>query len=314
MCHTTTNPTALAAIAVTIAIAIGLPPHGALAAVDPVPGNGTEGGPRIIGGFEAPAESTRHQISLRVKCIDYFMFGRGHICGGSLISSKHVLTAAHCLVDEYGRTQPADFFVVVGGNTERLVQTANTFTSQVEKVIAHAHYDAELFANDIGLLHLTTTVPANHPTLQPIALVEQSPPAGTICQVTGWGSTVSGVQVPTEKLMAVNITIIDTAICNSTDSYSGELMAGMICAGQLEGGKDSCQGDSGGPLVCTGLLAGVVSFGYECGKANFPGVYADVAYYREWIRVNSGARHSVGGTLLSALLLLALVHFHANLK
>ncbi|XP_058127650.1 trypsin alpha-3-like [Anopheles ziemanni] len=271
----------------------------------------TNSGSRIIGGFVAPADSTRHQVSLRLKAYEDRGFGRGHICGGSLIKQSLVLTAAHCLVDD-GFTFPASLFVVVGGHTERLVQTDNTFISDIAKLIVHEKYDEELFTNDIALLHLTTAVPSAHPTLQPITRVTQTPEVGTACQVTGWGTTVSGVPGSTANLMAVNITIIDTTVCNATNSYNGEIMPGMLCAGQLEGGKDSCQGDSGGPLVCDGLLVGTVSFGFECGLQDFPGVYADVAFYNEWITVN--AAPTVAGrtslpqissvSILAALLLL----------
>eukprot|EP00966_Prymnesium_polylepis_P034267 796148-Prymnesium_polylepis.1 len=64
----------------------------------------------------------------------------------------------------------------------------------------------------------------------------------------------------------------------------------MLCAGFPEGGRDTCQGDSGGPLFVmpTGetdkaVLVGVVSFGEGCGFAGFPGVYARVSYFYDWI-------------------------------
>lgn len=80
--------------------------------------------------------------------------------------------------------------------------------------------------------------------------------------------------------------MIDIDICNSTNSYAGELNVGQICVGHLEGGMDACQGDSGGPLVCDGTLAGLVSWGEECAKANYPGIYTDIAYYLDWIERN----------------------------
>jgi len=77
--------------------------------------------------------------------------------------------------------------------------------------------------------------------------------------------------------------VIDIDICNNTDSYAGELNAGQICVGHLEGGMDACQG---GPLVCDGVLAGIVSWGEECAMAIYPGIYTDIAYYLDWIERN----------------------------
>lgn len=57
----------------------------------------------------------------------------------------------------------------------------------------------------------------------------------------------------------------------------------MMCAGFMNGGRDSCQGDSGGPFTIGNKVIGVVSFGKGCGVPNFPGVYTNVAAYRGWI-------------------------------
>ena len=67
-------------------------------------------------------------------------------------------------------------------------------------------------------------------------------------------------------------------------SYSGDIADSMICAG--EAGKDSCQGDSGGPMTCDGFLCGIVSWGYGCADANYPGVYTEVSYFVDWINSN----------------------------
>ena len=64
---------------------------------------------------------------------------------------------------------------------------------------------------------------------------------------------------------------------------------GKVCAGYVEGGKDSCQGDSGGPLVCPengkAIVVGVVSYGSDpCGLPKEPGVYARTSRYLSWIK------------------------------
>ncbi|XP_035784313.1 trypsin-1-like [Anopheles albimanus] len=266
--------------------------------------------PRIVGGFVADAASTRHQVSVRSKASDVASFGRGHICGGSLINLGTVLTAAHCLVDDRDRPRPASYFRVVGGSSTRSTQNADTFVTDVKRNVVHGNYRSYGFLNDIGLLILTKPVGANHPTLQPIPLASRVPPNGTLCQTSGWGSTSYGGP-STEQLMAVNVTIIATSMCNAPDSYGGTVGYGMLCAGNWTGGKDACQGDSGGPLVCDRVLVGVVSHGIECARPRLPGVYADVATYRDWIARN-GATALPATTSIGACLLVALATFLAR--
>lgn len=88
------------------------------------------------------------------------------------------------------------------------------------------------------------------------------------------------------KLMTVDVPMQDTNYCK--EQYNKWFAEGMICAGYQEGQRDACDGDSGGPLVCDGLLAGVVSFGNDCALPGYPGMYADVTYYHDWIRSVTG--------------------------
>ncbi|XP_058126866.1 trypsin eta-like [Anopheles ziemanni] len=243
---------------------------------------------RIVGGVAVDGSSTKHQVSVRARSADQIQFGRGHICGGSLINLGTVLTAAHCLVDDFDRARAATYFRVVGGGINRTVQTANTVVRDVRQVVVHANYVSRGFLNDVGLLMLASNVPSGHPTLQPIAMTTQVPANNTRCQTSGWGSTYYNGP-SSDVLLAVNISIIAKATCNALSSYAGSIGNGMLCAGDMNGGLDACQGDSGGPLVCNGLLVGVVSHGVECARARYPGVYADVAYYRTWVGLNHSA-------------------------
>lgn len=62
----------------------------------------------------------------------------------------------------------------------------------------------------------------------------------------------------------------------------------MLCAGYLEGGKDSCHYDGGGPLVEGSTVVGLVSWGFGCAIAAKSGVYADVGALRDWITLATG--------------------------
>ena len=81
---------------------------------------------------------------------------------------------------------------------------------------------------------------------------------------------------------------VTTEVCGNDYASSGYTITdGMICAG--EAGKDSCQGDSGGPMVGTNkagetVLVGVVSWGIGCAQEGYPGVYARVAYFLDWLQ------------------------------
>ncbi|KAL6446404.1 hypothetical protein ACFW04_001169 [Cataglyphis niger] len=68
------------------------------------------------------------------------------------------------------------------------------------------------------------------------------------------------------------------------------LIQSLLCAGIMEGGKDTCQGDSGGPLqrvlakpYCMYSIVGVTSFGKFCAFKFSPAIYTKVSIYIDWI-------------------------------
>ena len=116
---------------------------------------------------------------------------------------------------------------------------------------------------------------------------------GQRCWVTGWGKNSFGqVGEYQSVLKEVDVPIVSPGECEHSLRTTRlgqyyQLHPGFLCAGG-EGGKDACEGDGGSPLVCeTGSgswkVAGLVSWGIGCGQPGVPGVYANVAYYRNWI-------------------------------
>jgi secreted trypsin-like serine protease len=85
--------------------------------------------------------------------------------------------------------------------------------------------------------------------------------------------------------MRVELQIINMDFCNGTQSYHGSIPTGFFCAGSMDGSRDACFGDSGGALICNEQIAGIVSFGFGCGRRNFPGAYVDVSEFNHWIQM-----------------------------
>jgi len=143
--------------------------------------------------------------------------------------------------------------------------------------------------NDIALLKLSSPVEVSSDVL-PVCLPPSKPTyAGKTAIATGWGTTSSGGSQP-NTLREVNVPVLSDAQCKATGYGTSDILPGMLCAGT--NGKDSCQGDSGGPLIFQDGggnydQIGVVSWGYGCGADNYPGVYARVNSYLDWITTNT---------------------------
>ncbi|XP_043535737.1 transmembrane protease serine 6 isoform X1 [Chiloscyllium plagiosum] len=233
---------------------------------------------RIVGGTNATEGEWPWQASLQIS-------GQ-HVCGGILISENWVLSAAHCFVSRFA---PPDRWTVVLGKFKLDVVSYHELTFKVVKIISHRYYDDDTYDHDIALLQLDQPVSIDAFTY-PICLPAKTHVFETdkMCWVTGWGTTEEDGSVA-NVLQKVDVKLVDQSTCNKAYSYT--ISPRMICAGYPEGKKDSCQGDSGGPLVCEEasgrwFLAGIVSFGYGCGRPEYYGVYTRVTRLIDWIYAN----------------------------
>lgn len=231
---------------------------------------------KIVGGENAQQGEIPYIVSLRGS-------SGSHFCGGSLISQKWVLTAAHC---------------VRGGTVKEIwiglldqKNSAGAEKIKPAKIIAHEKYNASTLENDFALIELS-----QNSSFAPIALndieinLDETVNSEPIMSMTsGWGATKESSYTLPNMLQKVSVPLVSEKNCNAPEAYKGKIKESMICAGLKAGGKDSCQGDSGGPLVVSNAdgshtLIGVVSWGEGCARANKYGVYSKVNYAFEWIQ------------------------------
>ena len=206
-----------------------------------------------------------------------------HYCGGALLTSSLVVTAAHCCYQ-------LDMSTVrlVAGDHDLYVQEGTEQSAGVGSVVVHESYDPYSQENDICLVQLDRSLDLG----EEVGVIRRAGPEdkdkftdGT-GRVSGWGDLYEGGVMP-DKLMAVEVPLVTDTECRH-DYGELAVTGSMLCAGDT--GKDACQGDSGGPLVCSShndgnfdLLCGLVSWGLGCGRENYPGVYTELAYFSDWI-------------------------------
>ncbi|XP_069735431.1 acrosin-like isoform X1 [Phaenicophaeus curvirostris] len=241
---------------------------------------------RVVGGRDAQPGAWPWIVSIQSP----WQAGTGHVCGGSLIGTQWVLTAAHCFTG----TTSTEMWRVVAGATDLTQLGPEAQVRSIKRLVVHEQYNDTSQRNDIALLELDQPVRcSSHVQLAclPDASIRVSQLAP--CYVSGWGATdeESGTS---HVLQEAQVPLIDTRVCNSSGWYRGAIHPHNLCAGYPQGGIDTCQGDSGGPLMCTKRrsdrfwLVGLTSWGTGCARVRRPGIYTSTQHFRDWILVKMG--------------------------
>ncbi|NXG45256.1 CTRC protein, partial [Psilopogon haemacephalus] len=233
---------------------------------------------RVVGGEDAVAHSWPWQISLQYDSSGTWR----HTCGGTLIASSWVLTAAHCI------SSSLTYRVVLGKQDLSEADEPGSLAVGVDKTIVHENWNSYLIINDIALIKLAEEVEETE-TIQAACL----PPADLVlendypCYVTGWGRIRTNGPLA-DALQQALLPVVDYETCSKWNWWGSTVRDTMICAGG-DGVVSGCNGDSGGPLNCQrdGLweVNGIVSFGsgLKCNLKNKPTVFTRVSAYIDWI-------------------------------
>ena len=242
---------------------------------------------RIVAGYEAHPNEFPWQAQIL-----YYDQDRGkyvHTCGGTLISSKWVLTAEHCFRHPISdqKRNATSYQVILGEHNRKLVEGYEKWFN-ITKVISHPSYQssAKTIIYDFTLGELNEKVvftKAFSPACLPSNDNDQFVNEKVIA--SGWGRVFQDGPIP-EVLNFAELKVLNNSECGSNveiDHYH------LCASGSNKYGdlSDTCEGDSGGPLVANingrWTLIGVVSYGINCSEPSYPGVYARVSSVLDWI-------------------------------
>jgi len=217
------------------------------------------------------------------------------LCGGTLLTSRVVLSAAHCHFYDSGHSVPSQMMHVYLGDYDARTQDSGEERAEVSRYINHPQFIKNTYDNDLSLIFLNRDIRFTA-TIYPACLANPGRNyENTQVTAAGWGKDEKGDL--NNILKQVDLTTMNNQRCNYLlrnglpDYLLNELLDvsdNMICAkGHFKG---TCHGDSGGPLMLKGskTVIGVTSWGQQNCNLNAPSVFARVSSKLSWIKAYAG--------------------------
>jgi len=234
--------------------------------------------PHIVGGTEAVPGEFPWQVAITIDGL-YF-------CGGSLIDTTHVLTAAHC-------ADGASSFEITFGAHNINQNEPSQISEKSTQYTIHPNWNSNTLAGDIAIIRLPNAIPLT-PRIQPICLVNGQAPnyVGASLVVSGWGKTQDIGGGISSVLNKATVTGITTAECAAV--YGSIITNDILCVDTTAQSQGPCNGDSGGPLSFVdgqGIYnqVGIVSFGSRlCLNSGNPAGFTRISSYEQFIKDQTG--------------------------
>ncbi|XP_017047469.1 trypsin epsilon [Drosophila ficusphila] len=194
-----------------------------------------------------------------------------HECGGSVIDSRIILTAAQCVKD-----------IPVGKIAVRVGTPDVRRGGKIIKVAAMAvHENYGELKNDIALLWTRSSVLTTGVTT--VKLADKEPVENEFPSNAGWGEKQLETFGSTKKLQNGVTKVQNRSMCS--DELDEQVGADLLCTFYHQ--NDICPGDYGGPMIFANHLVGIAVQGHGCGYVVLPSLYTNVAHFRKWIDAKS---------------------------
>ncbi|KAJ0177861.1 hypothetical protein K1T71_006734 [Dendrolimus kikuchii] len=219
---------------------------------------------RIIGGHEAPPEYGRFHASLQ-------NLSGHHVCGGAVVSNRHVVTAAHCV-----QGANLKYIRVIVGTTN--LDTSGYVYAPISILI---HPDFNHSSRDYDIAILKVLRPFDNRHVRVISMRDEELNEGDSLVLTGFGALEPNGE-SSRQMHALNLSVFDQETCRFAMRYSKNVTDNMFCT-FTKIGQGTCHGDSGGPVTKHSYLVGLVSWGIPC-AVGFPDVHTRIAPFIKWIQ------------------------------